>query len=117
VKTFTATTLLSKGFTGVVRGSTGRITRLRLGKHTLEGVITSFPDKESCGKAGVLGQNGMIGNDVLKRFFVAIDGRPVGDLTDDEIWDAFTRDGARLLLTIERGDKRLERSLVLRRMI
>ena len=170
--------LLSKGFTGIVRGSTGRITRLRLGKHALEGVITSFPDEKSWGSAGVLGQNGMIGNDVLKRFFVvfdyprqrmylepgrrfvdpfdwdmagvitettsegtlevidvivgspaiesdirpgdaivAIDGRPVTRLTDDEVWNAFTRDGVRLNLAIDRGGERLEKTLVLRRMI
>lgn len=170
--------LLAKGFTGIVRGSTGRITHLRLGKHTLEGVITSFPEEESWGKAGVLGQNGMIGNDVLRRFFVAfdysrqrihlapgrhfgdafdwdmaglvtdytrrgtlevldvivgspaiendirpgdaivaVDGRPVKGLTDSEIWNVFTRDGARLKVTIDRSGENVEKMLVLRRMI
>ncbi len=170
--------LLSKGFTGIVRGSTGRIIQLRLGKHILEGVITSFPNEESWGKAGVIGQNGMIGNDVLKRFFVvfdysrqrirlepgrhfgdpfdwdmaglvtentrkgtlevldvivgspaiendirpgdtivAVDGRPVKGLTDSEIWNVFTREGARLKVTIDRGGESLEKILVLRRMI
>jgi len=170
--------LLSKGFMGTVRGSTGRITRLRLGKHALDSVITSFPDEKSWGSAGVLGQNGMIGNDVLKRFLVvfdyprqrmylepgrhfadpfdwdmagvitettsegklevldvivgspaiesdirpgdaivAIDGRPVTRLTDDQVWNAFTRDGVRLNLAIDRGGESLEKTLVLRRMI
>lgn len=170
--------LLSKGFTGTVCGSTGRIAHLRVGKYTLEGVITSFPDEESWGKAGVLGQHGMIGNDVLRRFnvvfdysrqrirlepgrhfedpfdwdmaglvtentrkgtlevldvvvgspaiendirpgdaIVAVDGRPVKELTDSEIWNAFTRDGARLKVTILRGGESLEKILVLRRMI
>jgi len=173
-----STKLLSKGFTGTVRGSTGRITHLRLGKHTLEGVSTSFPDEESWGKAGVLGQNGMIGNDVLRRFFVvfdysrqrihlrpgrhigdafdwdmaglvtehtckgtldvldvivgspamendirpgdaivAVDGRPVKGLTDSEIWNVFTRDGAHVKVTIDRSGENLEKILVLRRMI
>jgi predicted aspartyl protease len=65
--------ILSRGFAGTVRGSTGRINRLRLGKHTMDGVVTSFPDEKSWGSAGVLGQNGMIGNDVLKRFLVVFD--------------------------------------------
>ncbi len=170
--------LLAKGFTGIVRGSTGRIAHLRLGTHTLEGVITSFPDEESWGKAGVLGQNGMIGNDVLRRFFVvfdysrqrirlepgryfedpfdwdmaglvtentrkgtlevldvivgspamendirpgdaivAADGRPIKGLTDSEIWNMLTRDGARLKVAIDRSGEHLEKILVLRRMI
>jgi len=170
--------VLSKGFTGTVRGSTGRVARLRLGKQTLEGVITSFPDEESWGTAKALGQNGMIGNEVLKRFrvvfdyphqrihlepglhfgapfdwdmagvltertpegtlevidvvlgspateneilpgdvVVAIDDRPVAGMTDNEIWDAFTRDGERLNLTIDRNSRKLQKRLVLRRMI
>ncbi len=65
--------ILAKGFAGTVRGTTGRIKQLRLGRYALDGVITSFPDEESWGSAGILGQNGMIGNDVLKRFRVVFD--------------------------------------------
>jgi predicted aspartyl protease len=170
--------ILSRGFAGTVRGSTGRIHRLRLGKHALDGVITSFPDEKSWGSAGVLGQNGMIGNDVLKRFLVvfdyprhclylepgrrfadpfdwdmagvitertsegrlevidvvvgspasecgirpgdaiiAVDGRAVARETYDEVWNEFIRDGARVNLTVDRGGVKLEKTLVLRRMI
>lgn len=65
--------ILSKGFTGTILGSTGRIARLKLGPHVLREVIASFPDSATWGSAGLLGQNGMLGNDGLRRFFVAFD--------------------------------------------
>ena len=48
---------------------------------------------------------------------VAVDGRPVKGLTDSEIWNVFTQDGARLKVTIDRGGESLEKILLLRRMI
>ncbi len=65
--------ILSKGLNGIILGSTGRVTGLGLGGYLLEGVITSFPEQESWGAANQLGQNGMIGNDVLRRFLVVFD--------------------------------------------
>ena len=65
--------LLSKGFNGTILGATGRIARLQLGPHILRQVVTSFPDSASWGSAMILGQEGMLGNDGLRRFFVAFD--------------------------------------------
>ncbi len=65
--------LLSRGFNGIVRGSTGRIDSLRLGPFTWSNVIASFPDSASWGSALVLGQDGMLGNDALRRFSVVFD--------------------------------------------
>jgi hypothetical protein len=58
---------LSKGLNGVGLGSTGRVAGLGLGGFLLAGVITSFPEQGSWGTANQLGQNGMIGIDVLRR--------------------------------------------------
>jgi hypothetical protein len=65
--------ILSKGFNGIVLGSSGRIPRLHLGPYTLNNVVTSFPDSATWGSAMVLGQDGMLGNDGLRHFFVAFD--------------------------------------------
>ena len=65
--------VLSKGFTGTVLGSTGRIARLQLGPHRLRQVVTAFPDSATWGTALLLGQQGMLGNDGLCRFFVTFD--------------------------------------------
>ena len=64
---------LARGFNGTVLGSTGRIERIDLGPYTLRQVVTSFPDSAAWGSALVLGQDGMLGNDGLCRFFVAFD--------------------------------------------
>ena len=65
--------ILSKGFNGIVLGSSGRIPRLHLGPYTLNNVVTSFPDSATWGSALVLGQDGMLGNDELRHFVVAFD--------------------------------------------
>jgi len=65
--------VLSEGLTGKMMGSTGRIPGLRLGPFAIDAVVASFPDEESMGPARQLGQNGMLGNEVLQRFAVVFD--------------------------------------------
>jgi hypothetical protein len=170
--------LLSKGFNGVSKGSTGRIVELRLGEFSLRHPVAVFPDEATWGAASVLGQNGMVGNEVLRRFTAVFDygrrllylapgerfhepfewpmtgflfevspegvleitevipaspstendirpgdrvlevnGNRPGAMPYQEIWDTFTREGARVALVIERGPERLGRTLTLRRLI
>jgi hypothetical protein len=65
--------MLSEGMLGDISGVTGRISRLNFGNFAFEEIVTSFPDSASWGPAILLGQNGMIGNDILQKFTVIFD--------------------------------------------
>lgn len=65
--------ILSEGFTGEMLGSTGRIAHLHMGPFSFGEVVASFPEKESMGPALQLGRNGMLGNEILRRFTVVFD--------------------------------------------
>jgi len=65
--------VLADGFVGTMLGCVGRTSRLEIGPFVLSQIITAFPDEASMGPALALGQNGMLGNEVLKRFTVTFD--------------------------------------------
>lgn len=65
--------ILSEGLSGDIKGSVGRISELRLGPYALEDVVVAYPDEETMGGMGMLGQSGFVGNDVFKRFTVVFD--------------------------------------------
>jgi hypothetical protein len=65
--------VLADGLVGKILGSVGRISRLEIGPFVLDQVTTAFPDEATMGPALALGQNGMLGNELLERFKVAFD--------------------------------------------
>jgi hypothetical protein len=65
--------IVSEGMTGEILGSTGRIRTLKVGPYVVNDVVASYPREESWGAAIQLGQNGMLGNEVLQRFDVVFD--------------------------------------------
>ncbi len=71
--------IMGWGASGVIRGSTGRITSLSLGGYVLENVTTSFPDASDMHAIGSseapdgIVRNGLLGVKVLKRFHVVFD--------------------------------------------
>jgi len=75
----TVRSILGWGASGVIRGHTGRVTRLQLGDYELENVITSFPDAgdehamTSSDAPDAIVRNGLLGAKVLKRFHVVFD--------------------------------------------
>jgi predicted aspartyl protease len=169
--------VLSEGMSGKILGTTGRVQALKLGPYEIRDVVASFPTKESWGPAMQLGQNGMLGNEVLQRFdvvfdygenrmflspnggyarpteynmaglvlraekdvyeildviresaaqeqgirsgdrLVAIDDRPLSAYPTHEVRRIFSREGSTVELTVERGEERFERTLVLKRLI
>jgi hypothetical protein len=65
---------LGVGLTGAISGYIGRIPALKLGKYTIENVITSFPDESDVGSRVMsVTRNGNMGNSILKRFEVVFD--------------------------------------------
>lgn len=65
---------LGVGLTGAISGYIGRIPALKIGKFTIENVITSFPDNSDVGSRVVsVSRNGNMGNSILKRFEVVFD--------------------------------------------
>ncbi len=65
-------TVLGRGASGEVTGSTGRIRELEIGGQTFKNVPTSFPDSSS-GTAGINGRHGNLGSGILRRFKVIYD--------------------------------------------
>jgi hypothetical protein len=65
--------ILSEGMTGGILGSTGRLAAIEMGPLAIKDVVASYPGKESWVPALQLGQNGMLGNEVLERFDVVFD--------------------------------------------
>lgn len=73
---------IGRGLGGVITGKTGRIKSLKIGKYTLSGVITNFPDANTYkittdtlhekGKR-IVYRNGSLGGDALSRFKVIFD--------------------------------------------
>lgn len=65
---------LGIGLAGPIKGYLGRLPALYLGKYELKNVITAFPDyQDVAAKIMVIGRNGNLGNQVLKRFETVID--------------------------------------------
>jgi len=73
---------IGRGLGGVITGKTGRIKSLKVGKYTMEDVITNFPDANTYkittdtlhGKDNrKIYRNGSLGGDVLSRFQVIFD--------------------------------------------
>lgn len=65
---------LGIGLTGPISGYISRVASLKLGKYTLNNVITAFPDYEDVGsKVYSVSRNGNMGISVLKRFNVVFD--------------------------------------------
>lgn len=65
---------LGIGLTGPISGHIGRISSMKLGKHTLRNVITAFPDYEDVGaRITSLSRNGNMGIAILRRFNVVFD--------------------------------------------
>ena len=99
--------------------------RLEPGRHfgdpfdwDMAGLVTENTRKGALEVLDVIVGSPAIENDIRPGdAIVAVDGRPVKGLADSEIWNVFTRDGARLKVTIDRGGESLEKILVLRRMI
>lgn len=48
---------------------------------------------------------------------VGMDGKPVGDLTYDDVYDRFRTEGISVRLEVERGSERFEHTLVMERML
>ena len=62
---------LGIGLTGPISGYISRVTSLKLGKYTLNNVITAFPNYEDVGsKVYTVSRNGNMGISILKRFNV-----------------------------------------------
>lgn len=102
--------LLSEGLTGAVRGPTGRIPMLKVGPFVMNDVVASFPDEETMGPALVLGQNGMLGNEVLERFTVVFD-YPESRMfltPNDQHTRPFEYNTAGLVLEIQRAGYRVK---------
>ena len=65
--------VLAEGVNGPMRGSVGRVGRLKLGPLVLDDVLTSFVDEADLAAAFGNGIDGMIGNEILWRFTVVFD--------------------------------------------
>jgi len=63
---------LGMGLTGPVKGKISRVTRLSLGKYTLNNVLSSFPDNR-VDNSLTQSRDGNLGVDILKRFTVIFD--------------------------------------------
>jgi hypothetical protein len=63
---------LGRGLNGVINGSVGRITGLRVGRHELQQVLASFPDSSALGMklVNTTDRQGNIGCELLRRFTV-----------------------------------------------
>ncbi len=65
---------LGVGLGGPIEGYLGRIKSLSIGKYKLDRVISAFPNYEDlAAKLTLVGRNGNLGNQVLKRFQVVFD--------------------------------------------
>ena len=64
---------LGRGLTGTVHGYLGRVPSVRLGRYTLRGVLTSFPDGADVHGRVEVPRNGNVGYELLKRFSLVID--------------------------------------------
>jgi hypothetical protein len=65
--------VLGEGMNGSMRGSVGRVGRLKLGPLVLDDVLTSLVDEADVAAAFGQGIDGMIGNEMLQRFTVVFD--------------------------------------------
>ena len=64
---------LGIGLTGPISGYISRVSSLKLGKYTLNNVITAFPNYEDVGsKVYTVSRNGNMGISILKRFNVVL---------------------------------------------
>jgi len=64
---------VGRGMGGDVTVQYGRIRSLRLGKYKFENATATFTDSTAYGTATVLGQNGLLGHETLRRFNVVLD--------------------------------------------
>lgn len=64
---------LGVGLLGKIDGSMARIASFKLGKYTLENVVTAFPDFSDVGSKIAGQRTGNLGNAVLKKFDVVFD--------------------------------------------
>ena len=65
---------LGIGLTGPIKGYIGRIPSVKIGKYTLDNVISAFPDYNDVGsKVRLVNRNGSVGNSILRRFDVVFD--------------------------------------------
>jgi hypothetical protein len=65
--------IMGEGLAGGMRGSVGRVAKLRLGRFSLHDVVTIFVDETTMGTASALAGHGLLGNEVLERFTVLFD--------------------------------------------
>ncbi|SHJ20994.1 retropepsin-like aspartic protease [Flavobacterium terrae] len=65
---------LGKGFSGEIHGKRSRIQKIKIGNNELISPTISFPDKESLQNVSlVVGRNGSLGSEVLRRFTILFD--------------------------------------------
>lgn len=65
---------LGRGFSGNIYGKRSRIEKIKIGKYEIPNPTISFPDSLSLENANmVIGRNGSIGGEILKRFYVLFD--------------------------------------------
>jgi hypothetical protein len=68
---------LGRGLSGIINGSLGRISKLRLGKFEMKNLVASFPDSSSYRIRGIelIERQGNIGCEFLRRFKVTFNYR------------------------------------------
>ena len=68
---------LGRGLSGIINGSLGRISKLRLGKFEMKNLVASFPDSSSYRMKGMelIERQGNIGCEFLRRFKVTFNYR------------------------------------------
>ena len=68
---------LGRGLSGIINGSLGRISKLRLGKFEMKNLVASFPDSSSYRTKGMelIERHGNIGCEFLRRFKVTFNYR------------------------------------------
>ena len=68
---------LGRGLSGIINGSLGRISKLRLGKFEMKNIVASFPDSSSYRMRGMelIERQGNIGCEFLRRFKVTFNYR------------------------------------------
>jgi len=68
---------LGRGLSGIINGSLGRISKLRLGKFEMNNIVASFPDSSSYRMKGMelIERQGNIGCEFLRRFKVTFNYR------------------------------------------
>ena len=68
---------LGRGLSGIINGSLGRISKLRLGKFEMKNIVASFPDSSSYRMKGMelIERQGNIGCEFLRRFKVTFNYR------------------------------------------